>query len=219
MMEYCGIGFVRRMDYHIGMNNQDSPSALPRREREQAQHRQDILAAAVELFANHGYHQTTMQMIAERAEFSVGYLYKHFAGKEEIYQDLVRFHTGRIDELLAVVKAEQQPPLEQLRASLEAFAGHFNQHPSFMRVFHQEIGGAFCEMVESKQRHFDEIVALLTRAQADGDLIAIDPLLLAAAIQGATKELFGEMAERGGETPFADLPDTVFRLLIDHLRK
>jgi hypothetical protein len=48
------------------------------RDREHARHRREILAAAVRLFAEHGYHETTMQLVAQAADVSVGYLYKHF---------------------------------------------------------------------------------------------------------------------------------------------
>ena len=76
-----------------------------------AQHHQDILDAAVFLFAENGYHQTTMQMVADRAEFSVGYLYKHFSGKEEMYQELVRFHLRKMDELMEKVGERELEPL------------------------------------------------------------------------------------------------------------
>ena len=54
------------------MNEAKPPTPATRRERELARHRQEILDAAVHLFAENGFHPTTMQMIAERAEFSVG---------------------------------------------------------------------------------------------------------------------------------------------------
>lgn len=189
-----------------------------RRERDLARHRQEILDAAVALFAENGFHATTMQMIAERAEFSVGYLYKHFPGKEEMYQDLVRYHTGRMDELLAGIEALGLPPLEQLRRSYEVIADHFNHHRDFMQIFHQEIGALSEDVVQSKRRHFEMLVQSLADAQAAGELKPFDPQLLAATLQGATKELLGEMARRESDHAFADLPATVFALLIDPLR-
>jgi TetR/AcrR family transcriptional regulator len=207
------------MNYHVVMSTQDPSTRPPRREREQARHRRDILAVAVDLFANNGYHQTTMQMIAERAEFSVGYLYKHFSGKEEIYQELVVFHVARIDELIAAVNARNLPPLDDLRASFEAISTHFNEHPGFMRIYHQEIGTEYCQMLETKQRHYEEIVQTISRAQKAGDLAPFDPKLLAAAIQGTTKELLGELSGRAGDAPFDEFTDTIFSLLIDPLRK
>ncbi len=45
---------------------------LPRREREKLRLREDLLAAALELFSESGYHNVSMREIAQRAEFAVG---------------------------------------------------------------------------------------------------------------------------------------------------
>lgn len=194
------------------------PTTPTRKERDQTRHRREILAVAEALFAENGYFQTTMQMIADRAEFSVGYLYKHFAGKEEMYQEMVLFHLNRMDELLTEVESRGLSPLEEIRCSYREICSHFNLHRNFMRIFHEEVGGEFRELVETKRQHLQSITAKLTRAQEAGELRPYDPLLLAAAIQGATKELFGEMAERSGDNPFDTLPEVLFSLLIDPLR-
>ena len=123
---------------------------------------------------------------------------------------MVDFHVSRMDELIASVETQQLPPLDELRRTYEAISQHFNN---------QEIGGEFCGLSKAKQRHFDDLVEILTRAQAEGQLVPFDPALLAAAIQGATKELFGELALRPVENPFDTLTDTIFLLLIDNFRK
>lgn len=45
---------------------------------------QRIYAAASELFIQPGYHETQMQMIAQRAQMAVGTLYRLFSGKEAL---------------------------------------------------------------------------------------------------------------------------------------
>lgn len=200
------------------MNDQPQIGQPSRRNRDQSRHRRDILAAAEILFAENGYFQTTMQMIADRAEFSVGYLYKHFAGKEEMYQEMVRFHLNRLDELIAGVENRGLAPLEEIRCTYREICTHFNKHRDFMRIFHEEVGGEFGELAASKQEHFRMMAVKLGRAQEAGELRPFDTQLLAAAIQGATKELFGEMAERPGDNPFDTLPEVLFSLLIDPLR-
>ena len=189
-----------------------------RREREYARHRQEILDTAQSLFASHGYFQTTMQMIADRVEFSVGYLYKHFSGKEEIYEEMVAYHMKRLDEMRHEAEALGLSPLEEIRHTFLLVCNHFNKHRDFMRIFHEGITGACNQLLEGKQRHHQEIAEKLKRAQDLGELKAYDVDLLTAAIQGATKELFAEMASREGDNPFDTLPDTLFKLLIDPLR-
>jgi len=201
------------------MKDEKAPVARPsRRERELARHRRDILAAAVHLFAENGYHETTMQMIADAAEFSVGYLYKHFPGKEDMYRELVAYHVARMDEILAEERAEHQPPLVELRKIYEATCAHFNDHRDFMRIYHQHIGTGLSCLASRKAQHFAEMTALFSRAVEDGDLRPIDPRLLAAMVQGASQELFHELAGRDVDRPFASLPDTLFSFIIDPLR-
>ena len=56
--------------------------------------RQRILAAAVELFAEHGYDGTSVAQVIGRAGVAKGGFYHHFASKEallyEVYGDLIR---------------------------------------------------------------------------------------------------------------------------------
>lgn len=192
---------------------------LTRKEREFAAHRCTILDAAVRLFAENGYHQTTMQMIAEATDFSVGYLYKHFSGKEEMYSVMVAFHLDRLDEIIEGAQDAHLSSLESLHKSLVRAADHFNRHRDFMRIYHLEIGGRFAETLERKSRHHCEMVDTLREAVESGELRAgTDPELLGSALQGAIRELFKTLAEREGERPFDALPDIVFRFLIDPLR-
>jgi len=49
---------------------------LPRRGREKLRQRQEMFAAALELFSVKGYHNVSMHEIAEKTEFAIGTLYK-----------------------------------------------------------------------------------------------------------------------------------------------
>ena len=62
---------------------------LSRRERERIRHRKEILEAACEVFAEKGFRRSTIQDIAERSEFSVASIYRHFESKEDIYHSLI----------------------------------------------------------------------------------------------------------------------------------
>src|SRR6056297_1497877 len=51
--------------------------------------KEEIMNAAAELFAAHGYHETSMAKIAGKAGISKGSLYWYFSGKEELFQELI----------------------------------------------------------------------------------------------------------------------------------
>ncbi|MCF7808822.1 MAG: TetR/AcrR family transcriptional regulator [Candidatus Marinimicrobia bacterium] len=56
-----------------------------RKEQHRQQQRQDILDAAEAVFAQQGYHKTTMDTVAESCGWSKGTLYLHFEHKEDLF--------------------------------------------------------------------------------------------------------------------------------------
>src|SRR5919199_3171500 len=58
--------------------------------------RAQLLVAARDVFAAHGYHAAAMDDIAERAGVSKPVLYQHFPGKLELYLALLDTHCDAI---------------------------------------------------------------------------------------------------------------------------
>ncbi|MBX2976298.1 MAG: TetR/AcrR family transcriptional regulator [Ignavibacteriaceae bacterium] len=61
----------------------------PRKERERVFRRNEIQQAASKLFAVKGFNSTTLEEIAEAAEFGKGTIYNYFQNKEEIYLSII----------------------------------------------------------------------------------------------------------------------------------
>ena len=66
------------------LDNIENTKNLSRRERQKAQHRKEIMDAAIKVFAEKGYHEATLDEISQEAEFSKGALYLYFSNKEDI---------------------------------------------------------------------------------------------------------------------------------------
>ncbi len=62
------------------------------------QTRQRILDAALQLFAAHGYEETTMRDIAAAAGCSLGLTYRYFASKEDLVLELYRWLITQLEE-------------------------------------------------------------------------------------------------------------------------
>jgi AcrR family transcriptional regulator len=62
----------------------------PPKEQRDALRREEIIAAARYCFVRHGFHAASMSSIAERAEMSVGQIYRYFESKEAIVQTIVQ---------------------------------------------------------------------------------------------------------------------------------
>jgi AcrR family transcriptional regulator len=59
-------------------------SAQPRRDR-----REDILRASLQLFADKGFHGTSMRDIAREAHITEGLIYHYFASKRDLFRAII----------------------------------------------------------------------------------------------------------------------------------
>jgi AcrR family transcriptional regulator len=114
---------------------------LPRREREKLRQRQEILATALDLFSQKGYHNVAMHEIAEKAEFAIGTLYKFFQNKEDLYKTMV---LERCDDFATgLVRAMDQSDheVEKLRHYVHFRCERFRSNLPFVRLFLAESRG------------------------------------------------------------------------------
>lgn len=74
-----------------------------RKKREKEGRRQQILTASKQLFAERGFHQTTMEDIANAAELSPGTIYLYFKSKDELFAELslgvIQYFNGRLEKM------------------------------------------------------------------------------------------------------------------------
>lgn len=67
----------------------------------EAKTKENILKAAIELFSEKGYYETSMAAIAEKAGVGKGTLYWYFSSKDEMFKSLI---TEKIQELQPSIK-------------------------------------------------------------------------------------------------------------------
>jgi AcrR family transcriptional regulator len=207
----------RRPD--LDANGQD-PGRLSRRERTRQQHREEILSAATGLFAVHGYEGTSMQMIADEAEISVGKLYLHFEGKEDIYREVAEYHAGEIGRMAGEATDPSIPPIDRIRARTRAVIKYLDEHDDFVRFYVSEMEGKGRECCfkdgSEHVRHMAESVNLIREAIERGDIPDEDPDLLIAMIHGAGHALMTVVVEKG-DMPFGIVAEYVDRMILKPL--
>ncbi len=115
---------------------------LSRREREKLRQRQEILAAARDLFSEKGYHSVSMHEIAQKAEFAIGTLYKFFQNKEDLYKALVMEQCDRFEEAVTNAINEPVDEIEKLRNYVRTRLERFRANLAFVRLFLAERRGA-----------------------------------------------------------------------------
>jgi TetR/AcrR family transcriptional regulator len=108
---------------------------LTRREREKLAKRDDILEAALEVFAEKGFAAATLDEIAEKAEFSKAALYLYFKNKEDLFLSLIDTRLQELRSAITENAAKKDDPVEKLRT---AVASHFvfqDRHQIFFQLF------------------------------------------------------------------------------------
>lgn len=78
-----------------------------------------IKEVALELFANQGYHSTSISQIAKEANISKGLMYNYFNGKEALLKEIVADAVNIGEELMERMAASNEPPKEKLRTITE----------------------------------------------------------------------------------------------------
>lgn len=193
---------------------------MSRRERERVHCRREILEAASELFAQLGYEKTGVKQIAQRVGVSVGTLYSHFSGKEDILRELLDEAMRELHRKSDAACRAGDPPLEHLRRRLGAAVEHFKGHIDFLMIFHNEnpmlLEGAIRAEVD---RNMETISSLFEKAMDRGDITRGDPKVLAAALIGAIQELMHMLAKEDRRDAFDEVPETIFRLVIEPLER
>lgn len=79
--------------------------------------RDSIITAALDLFAGHGFHSTSMAQVAKAAGVSKGLIYNYFESKDELLKGV--FELGLKDADVLFEEHQEADPKERLRAMLE----------------------------------------------------------------------------------------------------
>ena len=103
-------------------------TAPGRLERRKARTRAAILEAGSALFKRHGYEDTAIQQIAERADVGVGTLYGYFDSKEAILRAVVGLLTEQAITHYRDAVDEATPAVDKLRAALDAVASFISDN-------------------------------------------------------------------------------------------
>jgi AcrR family transcriptional regulator len=94
-----------------------------------------ILDGAETLFIEKGYNETSINDIAEKADFSRTSVYQYFSNKEEIYLFILAHYTDLLTERLAAATANRQPAPDKIRAFLEEIRRMIKERPNFFVLY------------------------------------------------------------------------------------
>jgi AcrR family transcriptional regulator len=108
---------------------------LTRKEKEKTRHKAEILNAALNLFSDNGFGNVSMQDIAAKAEFSVGALYNFFAGKEQLFSELMDDCSDKVYQRLSPILDSSKPEDEKIRTFIRANTKLLEDNLKFIRLY------------------------------------------------------------------------------------
>jgi len=175
-----------------------------RKKRERKSRKQLILKAALKSFAKHGYHKSSMDLIAEEAELGKSTIYYYFPTKDELLLEVLKNGLEKFFENIMEKWKELENPLEKIRAVSEAAAEFFYENPNYFRLYlylsihpklKQKTADLLSPIVESKSKMF---IRVFREAQKEGLIKKTSPKelvrIFGALIMGAG--IFGHVRRK-----------------------
>lgn len=196
---------------------------LSRRQRERLQHRNEILATALRLFSEKGFHNVSMQEIAAEAEFATGTLYNFFDSKEAMFKDMMKDCGVKIVDSLGAILEGPGDEVERLRKFFRYHTDVFEEHGEFIRLYVAEYGrkgagirkdpdeGELVNILEGK------IGQLLSNGIKKGIFINVDAATTARAIHATLHRLIVDAVGNPNKDGVVEVLHKAEQLFVDGL--
>jgi len=141
--------------------------------------RAEIIEHCAGLFDKVGYHNTSMQMLADEVGLGKPTLYHYFPSKISI---LYAIHDTHIRALLGgLERAQSDDPLAGLRSACVDILRQIANHPGYVRAFMDNYGdleGQMRDAIRQARRdYFEHVKALISKGIDTGAFRPCDPVL------------------------------------------
>jgi AcrR family transcriptional regulator len=141
-----------------------------------------ILDKSEELFVEHGYGETSMDMIARACDVSKPTLYNYFESKHELFDQLSRRVMTGILERLRELLGQNKDKREILKELITSSGTLLEDHKPFLQMYHRESHLMVHPDIEEDLHSYSEMRAQIVEA--------IEPLL-ADILRPEIKRKFG----------------------------
>ena len=170
--------------------------------------RREILAAALSVFSEKGFHRARMVDIARRAGVAVGTLYQFFSGKRALYEALLQEVAERIHGRVLAVLRKEGPALSVLREFLEEKLSALKENQDILRLHLREGWEARFQGVRARMlpEFYEEYLSALGEVLSRlSHPLSARPRFYAALVDGVIATAVVEALE--GREPFPAAED------------
>ena len=106
-----------------------------RKRRERQARMQLILNAGARVFARHGYHRASMDLIAEEAELGKATLYYYYKNKDDLLLGILTEGIKDFFHHLEQSLQTDKDPIEQLKLTIRESMLFFERHPDYFKLY------------------------------------------------------------------------------------
>jgi AcrR family transcriptional regulator len=190
------------------------------------QQRQEVLAAACNLFSEKGYHNVSMHEIAAEAEFAIGTVYKFFHNKEDLYRTLVLEQCDRCESTVAQAIEGPEDEIGKLRRYIRIKGERLREDLPLIRLVLAERNGASFSIraglqheLRKRHRAFLERLASIFESAIKKKRFreTADPFCLAAALDSALDAFLLLHLDMPEQHPNPKDPSTILDVFLNGL--
>lgn len=190
-----------------------------RKERDRQRRKDDFLNAAEKLYAVHGYFQTSMEDVAQEAEYATGTIYRYFSSKEDLYHSLLIRKGHVYFSMIKEIMKQTHTPIEKLHAIVHNKVRFFFENAEFMRIYITEVN-APCDTMnppEGLQKIHEQYMQMIAEIFQDGMQAGVfremDVNMLLLAFTGMTNNLLCQTISNDEQVSAQDAEQFILNFL------
>jgi len=154
--------------------------------------RQQLLGAAVRVFARKGFHASRVGDIAEEAGVAHGLLYHYFKSKDQVLEAVFHENWSILVTRIELVEETDEPAADQIRHIAAIVLRTWLHLPDVVRVVIQEFGRSpeLPERIGELTLPIDVLQRVIARGVERGEFRQdVDPAFAATVVYGSIDEL------------------------------
>jgi len=182
---------------------------------------EQLLQVATRLFKEQGYHNTSMQDLADALGVQKASLYYYIGSKEELLQRLLEHATSLLGAQVDEFYAADLPPAEKLRQALENHAVTIMDHLDLVAVYLHEYRNLPPQRLEEAlavREHYEQVLMqILADGIASGDFRPVNVKMAVFGLLGMlnwTHQWFSPDGELSSQEVAAVLADLALKGLV-----
>ena len=147
-------------------------------ERISEKKRNKIIDVSIREFANLGFNNANINVIAKKSNVSVGSLYKYFKTKENLFLTATHFGIETIEQVLDEILKSEDDLFEKIEHILRLLQKHCRLFPEFHKLYNEITSESSSDLVRRLSSDMETIssqcyTTLIIKAKKDG-VIATD---------------------------------------------